>query len=172
MGTTNDSTPPNPHQVAESTRRYLRHLSNAHLYRMVTGDRSGYRPDAIESARAELSRRGLSRSAPIPAPEPAAPAQPRAPEPLGAGPLPKGAWQEIIGKRIEHVVTVGMPYPQQPGNRLYLVFDDGTSFEIYGGFQGTNRIYSEDFTSVLAHQEAAWKVAVFGPGTGDQLDRD
>lgn len=167
MGTTNDRTPPNPQQVIESTRRYLRHLSNAYLLRMVTGDRSGYRPDALESARAELARRGLSQPAAPPSQSTAS----RGPEAVGTGPLPKGAWQDIVGKRIEHVVTVGMPYPQQPGNRLYLVFDDGTTFEIYGTFQGTNRIYAEDFTAVLAHQESTWKVAVYGPDTGEQLDR-
>lgn len=167
MGNTNDRTPPNPQQIAESTRRYLRHLSNGYLLRMVAGHQAGYRPDAIESARAELARRGISQ----PAAPTAAPSTAPRPEAVGTGPLPKGAWQEIIGKRVEHIVTVGMPYPQQPGNRLYLVFDDGSSFEIYGSFQGTNRIYAEDFTAVLAHQESTWKVAVFGPDTEQQLDR-
>lgn len=41
-----------------------------------------------------------------------------------------GAFDEIIGKTIAHVVFKENPYPPR---QQALVFDDGTQFEIYGG---------------------------------------
>jgi hypothetical protein len=61
---------------------------------------------------------------------------------------------QVIGKRIAHVVVADQG--RRPKRRVYLVFDDGTSFEFYGEhFQwcrGIDRDGLEAILRWLAHE--------------------
>ena len=76
---------------------------------------------------------------------------------------PPGDWQSLIGRKIEAVVTrdrtdVGPP------QSVYLVFSDGTTFEIfsYGGtLGGTSKAYPGGLAELLSSPDPGDDLRVF-----------
>ena len=68
----------------------------------------------------------------------------------------KGDWQSMVGRTINAVVVCSSEAP--PECQVYLVFADGSNFEIYshgiGIIAGGNRVYSGDVAQLLRRMSA------------------
>jgi hypothetical protein len=75
---------------------------------------------------------------------------------------PKGDWQSIVGRRIDAVAFA--LHDGQPPVQLHLVFDDASTFEIYGShLAGSSYLRRGDLLEVLSYIHPGFEAHVFAP---------
>lgn len=83
----------------------------------------------------------------------------------GRGLVPRGDWQGLVGQQIEAVVTTGVMLADHLMVQVHLVFDDGSTFEIYspsGDLCGGSRLYRGDLFEVLSYVHPGTEARVYG----------